>query len=1168
MPHTYALLVGIDEYPKDTVRHLSGCVNDITAIRDYLNHRVLIDQDRQLHLKILKNEEATRQAIIDGFRQHLRQAQKDDVVLFYYCGHGSQEKAPEEFSDFGLVKLDGLNETLVCYDSRSKGQDCWDLADKELAYLIAEVSKNNPHICIILDSCHSGSGTRDPLQQTGVRLASTDKRNRPLNSYIFQEEELQQLSTSRSLQEHPSGWQILNGSHVLLAACQNSQKAKEISRKNEKRGEYEQRGAFSYYLLKTLQQAKGNLTYRDLLGEAKNLVSTQVTNQSPQLEGNYSEAENQYFLSGAIAKRTPYFRVRHDQTSGWVIDGGNVLGVQGPSGDETTLLALFPFDSDPENLRYSSNSIGTASVTEVLPSLSKVDISGIKDLAPEQTFKAVVTSLPLPPLGVYFKGDKEGVDLARNAIEQMPPENKASVYVFEVQNKDSKEIRYRLLCRNNQYVIARPQDDRPLVAQIDGYTLENAQKVIQRLEHIARWEVIAELQSSGNGLIKLDDVQMEFIFRNEKYNESFQQLKDVRVEYKETDGKTTDRGFQLKLTNNSNQTLYCALLDLGGLFDITNLTNCFFGAGTVKLEPNETAWALNREYIITEVPDQLWEEKITEYADIFKLIVSTSEFDASLLNQKELDVSRTRDIDRGLINRSTLNRLMNRIQDRVAKPEKSELLEDWLTKQVIITTVRPLDTIPVSNTHSTNLGSGVKLHPHALKAKARLTTVPQASRDSGNPILPPILREDPHVTQVFQFTSSRGTDPGLSVLELTDVANPKVVTRDNPLTLLTDVPLREGEHLLPIAYDGEFYLPLGYGKTITDREGNRQTEIKLERLSTPHSRNRDLIGSIKMCFVKVIGDTLGREFDGYHLRAVKVAEDETVTPVENIPARVEQADRILLYVHGIIGDTKDMVKSVQRAKVSVDGQERPLNELYDLVLTFDYENINTDIPEIARQLKKKLAEVGLTADCGKALHVIAHSMGGLVSRWLIEREGGNEIVKYLVMLGTPNAGSPWSTVQDLATLALGIGLNSLSTVAWPVKVLGSLIGGIDAVDITLDQMKPNSEFLRNLAASPDPNIPYSVIAGNTSIMRTAMEEERNQESRLKRLIERLRTQIVEFPFLGQSNDIAVTVKSIKGIPEGRMIPPNIQEVACDHLTYFVENSEALNNLSEYLTQNQ
>jgi uncharacterized caspase-like protein len=58
------------------------------------------------------NEEATCQAIIDGFRRHLCQAGSDDVALFYYSGHGSQEESPPEFWH---LEPDRFNETLVCY---------------------------------------------------------------------------------------------------------------------------------------------------------------------------------------------------------------------------------------------------------------------------------------------------------------------------------------------------------------------------------------------------------------------------------------------------------------------------------------------------------------------------------------------------------------------------------------------------------------------------------------------------------------------------------------------------------------------------------------------------------------------------------------------------------------------------------------------------------------------------------------------------------------------------------------------------------------------------------------------------------------------------------------------------------------------------------------------
>ncbi|AVH74355.1 nSTAND1 domain-containing NTPase [Nostoc sp. 'Lobaria pulmonaria (5183) cyanobiont'] len=1150
----YALLVGIDEYDSNSVTSippLKGCVNDITAMEQYLKQRVT-QEGYTLHLKTLKNQEATRAAIIHEFRNDLRQAKSSDTVLFYFSGHGSQEQAPEEFVDIGLNRL---NETLVCYDSRTN--EGWDLADKELAKLISELSENQPHISIILDCCHSGSGTRDTLQETGVRLASTDKRNRPPEEFIVKLEELKTLFNSSNKEHYSTGLKIPRGRHVLLSACQATQKAKEIDRDGQTRG------AFSYYLLDTLHQAKGNLTYRDLLGRAKALVSSQVIEQSPQLELNSSNDENQLFLNGAIAEREPYFIVSHNEKYGWVIEGGAVHGIQLPSREETTSLALFTFDSHTEDLRHSSKSIGTAKVTQVLSSVSKIEISGVENLATDQTFKAVITSLPLPPLGVYLEGDEEGVNLARNAIQHRTPDDNPSAYVREEQNKDSKDIRYRLLCRKNQYVIARLQDDRPLVNQIDGYTQENAQKAIQCLEHIARWNVIAELGSSGNGLIQLHDVQMEFHFRNQKYNELFLQSKDVRLEYKEIDGNRYDHAFKIKLINKSDKTLYCALLDLAELFDISSYD--FFEAGSVKLEPGQEAWANKNVFLKTEVPDSLWKQRITEYTDIFKLIVSTSEFDARLLNQAELDPSRTNDadrgIDRGLIHKSTLNRLMNRVYDRAAKSETpAEYLEDWITTQVTITTIRPLDKTPISDINPNDLGSGIRLQPHpSLKANTRLTSVSQASRNLGNIILPPILREDSQITQTVEFTNSRGTDPRLSVLELTDVENPESVTKENPLRLLADISLKESEHLLPITYDGDFFLPLGRAKRT--QEGG--TEIQLERLPNPYSTDRSVQGSIWICFVKVVSEKLGRKSENYYLKAVKVAENQTVTLVEDIPAQVKTATNILLYVHGILGDTKDMVKSVQRAKATIDGQQRSLNECYDLILTFDYENINTSISEIARILKAELVKVGLTANHGKTLQIVAHSMGGLVSRWFIEREEGNQIVQHLVMLGTPNAGSPWPTVQDLATLALGIGLNSLSSVAWPVKILGCLVSAIEAVDVTLDEMKPNSDFLKNLAASPNPGIPYSVIAGNTSIIRAAMEQEGKQASKLKRLIQKLGTQVVEFPFLGQPNDIAVEVNSIKKLPEGREIILN-KEVACDHLTYFVDNSEGLKALSEAL----
>jgi len=1141
----YALLVGIDNYPSP-VPSLRGCVNDISSIETYLQSRVA-QEGYQLQLLTLKNEAATRQAVIDGFRNHLKQAGQDDVALFYYSGHGSQEQAPPEF---WYLEPDRLDETIVCYDSRTNSG--WDLADKELAKLLAEVSQSNPHLLVILDCCHSGSGTRNAmLQETGVRRLATDQRQRPIESFIFSSAEAETLVGSRSPEQNPSGWKLPQGRYILMSACRDCEEAKEFY------GDGQHRGAFSYFLMETLQKANGSLTYRDLFKRANAIVRCRVSAQSPQLEATQLADLDQPFLGGAIALRPPYFTVSQSNQYGWVIDGGAVHGVQGPSANgETTLLALFPFDSPVEELRQLSLAVAIAEVQAVLPQLSQLKItSSAEPLTPDTTYKAVVTSLPLPPLSVFLEGDTAGIELVRQALRRAGPEGQPSLYVRETERLETAN--FRVLARDRAYRIARPADDRPLVAQVEGYSPETALRVVQRLEHIARWQAIATLASPADSRIPANAIQMQI-----EVNGAEQKATDLRLEYQYANGKWSQPTFKLKLQNTWTEPLYCAFLDLTEQFSVSAE---LLPGGGVWLQPGEEAWAMDGTPFYCSVPKELWQQGVTECQDLLKLIVSTAEFDATLLQQDKLDLPLTRSASRGPSRgRGTLNRLMNRVTTRKlsAGPEEDELCDDWVTSQVQFTTVRPQTAIALQSERSVSLGAGVTLEPHpSLNANARLTTVTQSTRDLGNNILPPLLRDNPEVVQPFQFTVSRGTDPGLSVLELTNVENYQAVTPEAPLTVVANLPLAENEHLLSVGYDGEFFLPLGIGR----RRGN-QTEIKLERLPEPVSiGKRSLGGAIRIFFQKVVAEKLGLPFEYPILAAVKVGADETVQyegTVEAVKQRVAAAERIVLYIHGIIGDTRSMVGSVRRAKVLLDGREQLMADAYDLVLAFDYENLNTSIEENGRLLKQRLMAVGLGPNHGKTVHIVAHSMGGLVSRWFIEREGGNQIVQHLIMLGTPNAGSPWSTVQDLVTPILTFGLNSLSSVVWPAKVLGSLLAALETIDVPLDQMKPNSDFLKSLAASEAPGIPYSIVAGNTSIVQPKTEEQANK---IKSLFDKIGKAVVEFPFFSHPNDIAVLVQSIKSLPEGRSPQPIFQEVACDHLVYFA-NPEGLQGLSEAVTQ--
>ncbi|MEO8496240.1 MAG: caspase family protein, partial [Planctomycetota bacterium] len=135
--NVYALLVGINNYSPNVGR-LTGCLNDVDHFHSYLTDN--LDRSR-LHIEILQDAAATRPNIIEQFRSHLGKAKAGDVAVFQYCGHGARWKSAQPFAQF---YPDGMDEGLVCYDSRSEGG--FDLADKELAVLLAELAKNDPHI--------------------------------------------------------------------------------------------------------------------------------------------------------------------------------------------------------------------------------------------------------------------------------------------------------------------------------------------------------------------------------------------------------------------------------------------------------------------------------------------------------------------------------------------------------------------------------------------------------------------------------------------------------------------------------------------------------------------------------------------------------------------------------------------------------------------------------------------------------------------------------------------------------------------------------------------------------------------------------------------------------------------------------------------------------------
>ncbi|HYC90981.1 MAG TPA: caspase family protein [Thermoanaerobaculia bacterium] len=162
-PARRALLIGIDDYTASTLPRvaqvppdrergwpdLKGAANDVALLEEML---VLRYGFRRQDIVTLKNQQATRAAILGAIERHLvRPARQGDVVFYYFAGHGGQVPNPE--SD----ELDRLDESIVPADSRRGAED---IRDKELRPLFNRILDRGAHLTLLLDHCHSGSGFR------------------------------------------------------------------------------------------------------------------------------------------------------------------------------------------------------------------------------------------------------------------------------------------------------------------------------------------------------------------------------------------------------------------------------------------------------------------------------------------------------------------------------------------------------------------------------------------------------------------------------------------------------------------------------------------------------------------------------------------------------------------------------------------------------------------------------------------------------------------------------------------------------------------------------------------------------------------------------------------------------------------------------------------------
>jgi hypothetical protein len=274
----FALLVGINDYP-GTQSDLQGCVNDITNVYDVL---VKYFGFASTDIAMLSDKRATKKAILEGLKALIAKGGSGDTLVFHYSGHGSQVRCTE-----GDELADGLDEIICPWDFD------WDgtfIKDDDFAALFAGLKKG-ANLEVILDSCHSGTGTREMiLDRTSLRKLQAGLSDAqalwsschcirprylaPPPDVALRADEI--FGKSLKLRRIGEG---STPNHVLWAACRSDQYSADADVGGQPGG------AFSYFFCKHIRDTAGKVNRSELLKLVRASLKHEGFSQVPQLEG-------------------------------------------------------------------------------------------------------------------------------------------------------------------------------------------------------------------------------------------------------------------------------------------------------------------------------------------------------------------------------------------------------------------------------------------------------------------------------------------------------------------------------------------------------------------------------------------------------------------------------------------------------------------------------------------------------------------------------------------------------------------------------------------------------------------------------------------------------------------------------------------------------------------
>ncbi len=558
----YAILIGINAYPKDS---LKGCVRDVREIEQYLKGTPKPPQIQVFTASSTKDLDSSHQAenldssrasqssgpiespelwptygnVTSSLKEMWSRAKAGNFVYIHYSGHGTTIRSSNEFSngatgDLALVLLEGVAGTILRY-----------LEGFELANLLRAMVDKGVIVTVVLDCCFSGSVMRD---DSSTRYLSYDPMVHA--AYCSAAESNFETKVDHPVYRDASiwpNWLVRPDGYTILTACGPTEIAKEL--RDEKK---QQHGVLSYFLLRSLEKLGGvretqQLIYHNLRARFRETREQRKNEQNPILYGNNTLS---FFGPARLGMcSAPVSIIRKPNENGSLqLEAGQAHGIC--DGDH---FIVYPWSSTERDSMSESDPVA-ATVIRAGALVSDLELSGssvcvrtgwIATMRSRRSLQAFPIRLDssLPYRNEWLAALKEqslSATIDQNGepvpfLIRLSSENK-----YEVLDESGSKL-------GNLPIMMHDQTDTNLICDV--------------MEHLAKFKVVRNLFNNAPANPFQESFSIQIINASGK---AFQPGSLVRLKHGEQSHK-------LELENKGKENLYVYIYDMGPRWQVNRL---------------------------------------------------------------------------------------------------------------------------------------------------------------------------------------------------------------------------------------------------------------------------------------------------------------------------------------------------------------------------------------------------------------------------------------------------------------------------------------------------------------------------------------------------------------------------------------------------------------------